>query len=50
MVIVDHGRMVAEGTPAGLTGTAGQVRFRAEPGLDTAALLAAMAAGGAAKE
>jgi ABC-2 type transport system ATP-binding protein len=50
VAIVDHGRMVAEGTPADLTGTAGQVRFRAEPGLDTDALLAALPVGSAAKE
>ena len=35
VAIVDHGRLVAEGTTAELTGTAGQLRFRAEPGLDT---------------
>jgi len=50
VAIVDHGRMVAEGTPAELTGTAGQIRFRAEPGLDTDALLAALPTGSAAKE
>jgi len=50
VVIIDHGRMVAEGTPASLTGTAGQLRFRAEPGLDTEALVAALPAGGTAKE
>jgi len=50
VAIVDHGRMVAEGTPAELTGTAGQVRFRAEPGLDMDALLAALPVGSAAKE
>ncbi len=50
VAIVDHGRMVAEGTPAELTGTAGQVRFRAAPGLDIDALLAALPAGSAAKE
>ena len=50
VAIVDHGRMVAEGTPAELTGTAGQVRFRAEPGLDTDALLSALPVGSAAKE
>jgi ABC-2 type transport system ATP-binding protein len=50
VAIIDHGRMVAEGTPADLTGTAGQVRFRAEPGLDTDALLAALPVGSAAKE
>jgi ABC-2 type transport system ATP-binding protein len=50
VVIVDHGRLVATGTPAQLTGTAGQLRFRAEPGLDTDALLAALPPGSAAKE
>jgi ABC-2 type transport system ATP-binding protein len=41
---------VADGTPASLTGTAGQLRFRAEPGLDTDGLLAALPTGSAAKE
>jgi ABC-2 type transport system ATP-binding protein len=50
VAIVDHGRLVASGTPAELTGTAGQVRFRAEPGLDTDGLLAALPPGSAAKE
>jgi ABC-2 type transport system ATP-binding protein len=50
VVIVDHGRVVADGTPATLTGTAGQLRFRAEPGLDTDGLLAALPTGSAAKE
>jgi ABC-2 type transport system ATP-binding protein len=50
VAIVDHGRIVAEGTPADLTGTAGQLRFRAEPGLDTDGLLAALPLGSAAKE
>jgi ABC-2 type transport system ATP-binding protein len=50
VAIVDHGRQVAGGTPAELTGTAGQVRFRAEPGLDTEGLLAALPPGSAAKE
>ncbi len=50
VAIVDHGRVVASGTPADLTGTAGQVRFRAEPGLDTYGLLAALPPGSAAKE
>jgi ABC-2 type transport system ATP-binding protein len=50
VAIVDHGRLVAEGTPEQLTGTAGQLRFRAEPGLDTDGLLAALAPGAAAKE
>jgi ABC-2 type transport system ATP-binding protein len=42
VVIIDHGKLVIEGTPAELTGTAGQLRFRAEPGLDVAGLLAAL--------
>jgi ABC-2 type transport system ATP-binding protein len=50
VVIVDHGKVVADGTPAELTGTAGQLRFRAEPDLDTESLLAALPAGSAAKE
>jgi ABC-2 type transport system ATP-binding protein len=50
VVVVDHGHLVAEGTPAELTGTAGQLRFRAEPGLDTDSLIAALPPGSAAKE
>ena len=50
VIIVDHGRQVAGGTPAELTGTAGQVRFRAEPGLDLGGLLAALPPGSTAKE
>jgi ABC-2 type transport system ATP-binding protein len=50
VAIVDHGRLVADGTPATLTGTAGQLRFRADPGLDTDGLLAALPVGSAAKE
>jgi ABC-2 type transport system ATP-binding protein len=49
VAIVDHGRLVSGGSPAELTGTAGQVRFRAEPGLDTDGLVAALPAGSAAK-
>jgi ABC-2 type transport system ATP-binding protein len=48
--VIDHGRLVASGTPADLTGSVGQLWFRAEPGLDLDALLAALPAGGAAKE
>jgi ABC-2 type transport system ATP-binding protein len=48
--IIDHGRMVASGTPASLTGSAGQLRFRAEPGLDLDNLLGALPPGGVAKE
>jgi ABC-2 type transport system ATP-binding protein len=48
--VVDHGQLVAEGTPAELTGSAGQLRFRAEPGLDTDGLIAALPPGATAKE
>jgi ABC-2 type transport system ATP-binding protein len=50
VAIVDHGRLVADDTPATLAGTSGQLRFRAEPGLDTDGLLAALPVGSAAKE
>jgi ABC-2 type transport system ATP-binding protein len=50
VVIIDHGQSVADGTPASLTGSAGQLRFRAEPGLDIDSLLAALPADSAAKE
>jgi ABC-2 type transport system ATP-binding protein len=50
VVIIDRGRVVADAAPAELTGTAGQLRFRAEPGLDTDSLLAALPSGTAAKE
>jgi ABC-2 type transport system ATP-binding protein len=50
VVIIDHGRTVADGSPAALTGSAGQLRFRAEPDLDIDSLLAALPAGSAAKE
>jgi ABC-2 type transport system ATP-binding protein len=50
VVIIDHGRAVASGSPAELTGSAGQLRFRAEPGLDTESLLAALPASSVAKE
>ena len=50
VAILDHGALVAAGSPAELTGTAGQLRFRAEPGLDTDNLLAALPPGSAAKE
>ena len=47
VVVVDHGRLVMEGTVAELTahGAAGQIRFTAVPGLDVDALLAALPAG-----
>ncbi len=50
VVIIDHGQAVASGTPAALTGSTGQLRFRAQPGLDTDSLVAALPAGTAAKE
>jgi ABC-2 type transport system ATP-binding protein len=50
IVIVDHGTLVTEGTPAELTGSQGQLRFRAEPGLDTSGLLGALPAGSVVKE
>jgi ABC-2 type transport system ATP-binding protein len=50
VVIIDAGREVADGSPAELTGSAGQLRFRAEPGLDTDSLLSALPADSAAKE
>jgi ABC-2 type transport system ATP-binding protein len=50
IVIVDRGQVVAAGAPRELCGSAGQLRFRAEPGLDVDALLAALPAGSAAKE
>ncbi len=50
VVIVDRGSLVIQGTPAELTGSQGQLRFRAEPGLDTSGLLAALPPGGMVKE
>ncbi|MBV9092271.1 MAG: ABC transporter ATP-binding protein [Streptosporangiaceae bacterium] len=50
VAIIDHGALVAAGTPGQLTGTVGQLRFRAEPGLETDALLAALPPASAAKE
>jgi ABC-2 type transport system ATP-binding protein len=50
VVIIDAGREVAGGSPAELTGSAGQLRFRAEPGLDTDSLLSALPPDSAAKE
>ena len=40
LVIIDHGRVVAEGTPAELTHASGppEVRFATDPGLDTVTL------------
>jgi ABC-2 type transport system ATP-binding protein len=50
VAIIDGGTLVACDSPARLTGSAGQVRFRAEPGLDLNGLLAALPAGTAVKE
>ena len=50
VVIVDRGRVVAEGPPAELTGAERQLRFRARPGLGLDELLAALPPGSAAKE
>jgi ABC-2 type transport system ATP-binding protein len=53
VVIVDSGRVVAEGTPSALTaedGDAAQLRFKARPGLDTALLTAALPEGYAVGE
>ncbi|HEX5190372.1 MAG TPA: ABC transporter ATP-binding protein [Streptosporangiaceae bacterium] len=50
VVIVDHGSLVTQGTPAELTGSQGQLRFRAEPGLDTSGLLGALPAASVVKE
>ncbi len=50
VVIVDHGGLVTQGSPAELTGSQGQLRFRAESGLDTSGLLGALAPGAMVKE
>ncbi|MGN9840495.1 ABC transporter ATP-binding protein [Nonomuraea sp. H19] len=50
VVIIDRGRVVAEGTPASLTGAERQLRFRARPGLTLEELLNALPTGSAAKE
>ncbi|GAA2677236.1 ABC transporter ATP-binding protein [Nonomuraea recticatena] len=50
VVIIDRGRVVAEGSPATLTGAERQLRFRARPGLALEELLSALPAGSAAKE
>jgi ABC-2 type transport system ATP-binding protein len=50
VVIVDHGTLVTQGTPAELTGSQGQLRFRADPGLDTSGLLGALPAESIVKE
>ncbi|MFD1542925.1 ABC transporter ATP-binding protein [Nonomuraea guangzhouensis] len=50
VVIIDRGRVVAEGSPASLTGAERQLRFRARPGLSLDELLNALPGGSAAKE
>jgi ABC-2 type transport system ATP-binding protein len=50
VIIVDHGALVTQGTPAELTGSQGQLRFRAEPGLDTSGLLVALPPASVVKE
>ncbi|HVV13371.1 ABC transporter ATP-binding protein [Amycolatopsis sp.] len=48
VVIVDHGQVIAEGTPSALTaedGDAAQLRFKARAGLDTVLLAAALPEG-----
>ena len=45
VVIIDAGRVVATGTPAELTAGPARLTFRAPPGLDVAALAAALPAG-----
>ncbi|MEV4799934.1 ABC transporter ATP-binding protein [Nonomuraea sp. NPDC049421] len=50
VVIIDRGRVVAEGSPASLTGAERQLRFRARPGLALEELLNALPTGSAAKE
>jgi len=50
VAIIDHGQLVAADTPGKLTGTVGQLRFRAEPGLDTDSLLTVLPPASAIKE
>ena len=52
VVIVDNGRVVAQGSPAALTAANGQqeLRFRARPGMDVADLAASLPAGYGAAE
>ena len=50
VAIIDHGQLVAAGTPGQLTGTVGQLRFRAEADLDIDSLLAALPPASLAKE
>ena len=52
VVIIDHGRVVAQGSPAALTAASGgqELRFRARPGMDVAGLAAALPDGYGAAE
>jgi ABC-2 type transport system ATP-binding protein len=50
VAIIDHGQLVAADTPAQLTGTVGQLRFRAEAGLDIDSLLSVLPSASAVKE
>jgi ABC-2 type transport system ATP-binding protein len=50
VVIIDRGRVVAQGTPEQLTGAERQLRFRARGGLGLDELLSALPDGSAAKE
>ncbi|MGI5121264.1 ABC transporter ATP-binding protein [Marinactinospora thermotolerans] len=45
VVIIDHGRVVADGGTDELTGADQELRFRAAPGIDSASLLSALPAG-----
>jgi ABC-2 type transport system ATP-binding protein len=50
VAIIDHGQLVAADTPGKLTGTVGQLRFRAEAGLDIDSLLGVLPPASAMKE
>jgi len=50
VAIIDHGRLVAAGTPASLTGGRRQLRLRSRPRLYLGDLLAALPAGSTASE
>jgi ABC-2 type transport system ATP-binding protein len=52
VVVIDNGRVVAQGSPAELTraGAEGQIRFRAVPALGLDSLLAALPSGSQARE
>jgi len=50
VAIIDHGRLVAAGTPGSLTGGRRQLRLRSRPGLGLGALIATLPAGTTASE